>query len=128
MNQPHEIKISPAKLEKADGYAGFIGNIAELLVTGVTTFSLLPSLFRHVSDFAVKYDVFVISARTLVSIGMLFAAYQYFQYTLFFGAGALAFIGQFLIGAFFVAVVFLTRDGLPIMTAALGMYLLVNSF
>ncbi|OQX15725.1 MAG: hypothetical protein BWK73_05820 [Thiothrix lacustris] len=72
--------------------------------------------------------VFQVTARVLVSIGMLFTAYQYLQYTLFFGAGALAFIGQFLIGVFFVAVVFMTSDDLHIMTAALGMYLLANSF
>ncbi|UOG93177.1 MAG: hypothetical protein L3K52_05445 [Candidatus Thiothrix sulfatifontis] len=72
--------------------------------------------------------VFIITARVLVSIGMLFTAYQYFHYALFFGAGALAFIGQFLIGAFFVAVVFYTRDGVSIMTAAAGMFLLANSF
>lgn len=72
--------------------------------------------------------VFIVTARLLVSIGMLFTAYQYFQYALFFGAGALVFIGQFLIGAFFAASVFYSRDGLQIMTAALGMYLLTNSF
>lgn len=72
--------------------------------------------------------VFIVTARVLVSIGLLITAYQYFQYTLFFGAGALAFIGQFLIGVFFAVVVFYTRDGLQIITAAAGMYLLTSSF
>jgi len=72
--------------------------------------------------------VFIVTARVLVSIGLLITAYQYFQYTVFFGAGALAFIGQFLIGVFFAAVVFYTRDGLQIITAAAGMYLLTSSF
>lgn len=72
--------------------------------------------------------VFIITARVLVSIGLLITAYQYFQYTLFFGAGALAFIGQFLIGVFFAAVVLYSREGLPIITAAAGMYLLTSSF
>jgi hypothetical protein len=72
--------------------------------------------------------VFQVTARVLVSIGLLITVYQYFQYTLFFGAGALAFIGQFLIGVFFAAVVFYSNEGLPIITAAAGMYLLTSSF
>lgn len=89
-----------------------------------STVSSLPAILGRID----WERVFIITARVLVSIGMLFTAYQYFQYTMFFGAGALAFIGQFLIGAFFVAVVFYTRDGLQILTAAAGMYLLANSF
>ena len=72
--------------------------------------------------------VFIVTARLLVSIGLLITAYQYFQYAMFFGAGAVAFIGQFLIGVFFAVVVFYTRDGLQILTAAAGMYLLTGSF
>lgn len=89
-----------------------------------STVSSLPAILGRID----WERVFILTARVLVSIGMLFTAYQYLQYSLFFGAGALAFIGQFLIGAFFVAVVFYTRDGLQILTAAAGMYLLANSF
>ena len=131
MNQPNHITISPAKLEKRNEQVGSAGNLWELLTTGATTFALAPALLKHVADFAVRVDwqqVFVVTARLLVSIGLLITAYQYFQYTLFFGAGALAFIGQFLIGVFFAAVVFYTRDGLQIITAAAGMYLLISSF
>jgi hypothetical protein len=72
--------------------------------------------------------VFQVTASVLVSIGLLITAYQYFQYTMFFGTGALVFIGQFLIGVFFAAVVFYSNDGLSIITAVAGMYLLTSSF
>lgn len=72
--------------------------------------------------------VFRITATVLsiAAVGLL--TFQYANYISVFGAGALSMIGQFAIGLFFMFSVMNASNGLHIMTAATGLYLLVNSF
>ena len=72
--------------------------------------------------------VFIWTARALLAVALAAIAIQYATYFSVFGTGALAFAGQFLIGLFFMLSSMYSRDGLQILTAAIGMYLLVNSF
>lgn len=72
--------------------------------------------------------VFIMTTRSLMTVALLFATLQYAMYVDYFGVNAIALIGQYLIGAFLWAVSFHTTDDLQIITAAIGMYLFVNSF
>lgn len=72
--------------------------------------------------------VFVRTASLMAVAAVAFLAFQYLGYFTVFGAGALAMIGQFTIGLFFMFSITNATSGLQVMTSALGMFLLVNSF
>ena len=71
---------------------------------------------------------FIRVAITLNAVGILYVGYVYSIYAAYFGYSALAFIGQFLIGIFFMNVVVSNPDGLQVMLASVGMFILANSF
>lgn len=73
-------------------------------------------------------QVFVFTARSMAAAAVAYLTYRYGVYFRYFGAGALAMSGQFAIGVFFLAVILNNTDGLRILTAALGLFLLFNSF
>lgn len=72
--------------------------------------------------------VYIVTARFLISVGMLAVTYQLSIYLTYFGAAAIALLGQYLIGVFFTVAAFSTEHSGQLMTAAVGMYLLVNTF
>ncbi|EIJ35726.1 hypothetical protein [Thiothrix nivea] len=72
--------------------------------------------------------VFIVTARALAVLAVGALTFQYSKYFAAFGAGAIAFMGQFTMGIFFLVAILQSTNGLQIMTAALGLYLLVNSF
>ena len=72
--------------------------------------------------------VFLATAKTLSLAAIAYLTYRYTGYFQAFGAGAIALIGQFLIGLFFLYSVLSGSDGKIILLSSLGMYLLVNSF
>lgn len=74
------------------------------------------------------HRVFVWTATALGIAALGYLAIQYLGYFTVFGAGALAMVGQFAIGLFFMFSITNATSGLQIMTSALGMFLLVNSF
>ena len=71
---------------------------------------------------------FIRVAIALNGVGLLYVGYVYSIYAAYFGYSALAFIGQFLIGIFFLNVVVSNTDGLQVMLASVGMFILANSF
>jgi hypothetical protein len=71
---------------------------------------------------------FIRVAIVLNAVGVLYVGYVYSIYAAYFGVSALAFIGQFLIGLFFMACVVSSTDGLQVMLASIGMFILANSF
>jgi hypothetical protein len=71
---------------------------------------------------------FIRVAIALNAVGMLYVGYVYGIYAAYFGVSALAFAGQFLIGLFFMACVASSTDGLQVMLASVGMFILANSF
>ena len=71
---------------------------------------------------------FIRVAIVLNAVGILYVGYVYSIYAAYFGYSALAFIGQFLIGIFFMNVVVSNPDGLQVMLASVGMFILANSF
>lgn len=73
-------------------------------------------------------QVFVWASRLLAGAAVMFLTYRYSVYFLAFGVGALAMIGQFIVGLFFMFSMLNATSGLQVMTAAAGLYLLVNSF
>ncbi|MEB4591230.1 hypothetical protein VSS37_09600 [Candidatus Thiothrix sp. Deng01] len=73
-------------------------------------------------------QVFVFAARSMAAAAVAYLTFQFARYFQYFGVGALAMSGQFAISLFFLAVILNHTDGLRILTAALGLFLLVNSF
>ncbi|OQW99207.1 MAG: hypothetical protein BWK73_50845 [Thiothrix lacustris] len=71
---------------------------------------------------------FIRVAIAMNAVGVLYVGYVYSIYAAYFGVSALAFIGQFLIGLFFLNVVVSNTDGLQVMLASVGMFILANSF
>ena len=71
---------------------------------------------------------FIRVAIGMNAVGILYVGYIYSAYIAYFGYSALAFIGQFLIGLFFLNVVVSNTDGLQVMLASVGMFILANSF
>lgn len=86
------------------------------------------AIWLHSIDRINWQKVFIWTARALLAVALAAITYQYANYFSVFGIGALAFAGQFLIGLFFMLSSMYSRDGLQIITAAFGMYLLINSF
>lgn len=96
------------------------------------------AMFEAIMDFYgggdPKYEridwqqVFVFTARSMAAAAVAYLAFQFARYFQYFGVGALAMSGQFAISLFFLAVILNHTDGLRILTAALGLFLLVNSF
>lgn len=72
--------------------------------------------------------VYAVTARFLISVGMLAVTYQLSLYLTYFGTAAIALTGQYLIGVFFTIAAFSTEHSGQLMTAAIGMFLLVNTF
>ena len=72
--------------------------------------------------------LFIRVAIAMNAVGVLYVGYLYSLYVAYFGYSALAFIGQFLIGIFFMNVVVSNPDGLQVMLASVGMFILANSF
>lgn len=72
--------------------------------------------------------LFIRAAIALNAAGFLYVLSTFLFYAHYFGFSALAFLGQLLIGLFFMATVLSTEDGLRIMMASIGMYILANSF
>lgn len=93
-----------------------------------------PMRRRHWRDFnavLARIDwqcVYTVTARFLISVGMLAITYQLSIYLTYFGAAAIALLGQYLIGVFFTLSAFASGHSGQLMTAAVGMYLLVNTF
>jgi hypothetical protein len=74
------------------------------------------------------HKAFIRVARLLSAVAMAFLAWQYVNYFQVFGSSAIALVGQFAIGTFFMASIMNSTNGLQILTASLGLYLLISSF
>lgn len=72
--------------------------------------------------------LFLRAAIALNAAGLLYVSSNFLIYARYFGFSSLAFVGQLLIGLFFLMTVWSTTDGLRIMIASIGMYILANSF
>lgn len=72
--------------------------------------------------------VFIRAAIAMNAAGLLYVSSNFLIYARYFGFSSLAFVGQLLIGLFFLMTVWSTTDGLRIMIASIGMYILANSF
>lgn len=72
--------------------------------------------------------VYTVTARVLISVGMLAVTYQFSIYLNYFGTAAIALLGHYLIGMFFTVAAFSTEHSGQLMTTAVGMFLLVNTF
>lgn len=72
--------------------------------------------------------LFIRAAIALNTAGFLYVSSTFLFYAHYFGFSSLAFLGQLLIGLFFLMTVWSTTDGLRIMMASIGMYILANSF
>ncbi len=71
---------------------------------------------------------FIRVAIGMNAVGILYVGYIYSAYIAYFGYSAIAFIGQLLIGVFFMACVVSNTSGLHVMLASIGMFVLANSF
>jgi hypothetical protein len=72
--------------------------------------------------------LFIRAAIALNAVGFLYVLSTFLFYAHYFGFSALAFLGQLMIGVFFLMTVWSTTDGLRVMIASIGMYILANSF
>lgn len=72
--------------------------------------------------------VFITVARFMNAVAMGFVTFQFGRYFQYFGLEAIAFIGQYLIGCFFLYAVLTSEDGVKLLSGSFGMYLLLNSF
>lgn len=72
--------------------------------------------------------LFLRAAIALNAAGFLYVLSTFLFYAHYFGVSALAFLGQLMIGVFFLMTVWSTTDGLRVMMASIGMYILANSF
>ena len=72
--------------------------------------------------------LFLRAAIALNAVGFLYVLSTFLFYAHYFGFSALAFLGQLMIGVFFLMTVWSTTDGLRVMMASIGMYILANSF
>jgi hypothetical protein len=87
--------------------------------------------FKALKGFLARIDwhkVFIRVARVLSAVAMAFLVWQYVNYFQVFGSSAIALVGQFAIGTFFMASIMNSTNGLQILTASLGLYLLISSF
>ena len=93
-----------------------------------------PSLDSTVSTLSALVDrvdwnkLFIRAAIALNAVGFLYVLSTFLFYAHYFGVSALAFLGQLMIGLFFLMTVWSTTDGLRVMMASIGMYILANSF
>ena len=104
---------------------------AELAALRSNHTSALDSTVSSVTALLDRVDwnkAFIRVAIALNAVGVLYVGYLYSLYVAYFGYSALAFIGQFLIGLFFLNVVVSNTDGLQVMLASVGMFILANSF
>jgi hypothetical protein len=102
-----------------------------MTLDGTPTAGRPTNAWEALQGFLARVDwntLFIRVARILSAAALAFLTWQYSNYFQVFGVGAMAFIGQFAIGLFFMASIMNSTNGLQILTAALGLYLLISSF
>jgi hypothetical protein len=121
------INGKPDSSDTRDMHAALMAHYGAMTLDGKPTGGRLTALGNALSRIDWQ-RVFIFTARTIAVVFFAFLTYQYSQYFAAFGISALAFTGQFAIGIFFLVAILQSTNGLQILTAAFGMYLLVNSF
>ena len=71
---------------------------------------------------------FTVAAMVLNSVAFIYLCNSLIVYLQAFGWLAIAMIGQFLIGVYFILTVYISDSDLSIILSSVGMFILVNSF
>lgn len=72
--------------------------------------------------------VFTVSANAFSVLSVLYLAYCYRLYFQIFGVDALAMVGLFLVGVFFLLAVMSATDDGQVLLSCFGLFLLINIF
>jgi hypothetical protein len=121
----------PDSKETKAMHAALMDYYGGMTLDGTPTAGQPTNAWEALQGFLARVDwntLFIRVARLLSAAALAFLTWQYSNYFQVFGVGAMAFIGQFAIGLFFMVSIMTSTNGLQILTASLGMYLLISSF
>lgn len=129
---PEEIEADRLESEKALEYFNKHGKWDAKSADGLDALNAYySSMGQPEGNWLARVDwnlVFVVVARFMSAVAMAFVTFQFGRYFQHFGPEAIAFIGQYLIGCFFLYAVLTSEDSVKLLSGSFGMYLLLNSF